>query len=63
VKGTITDSIKEQVYDWVHEEEPDANEMTRPLYELGLSIGRDYQDEVQSIRGSFADDERYGYLD
>ena len=62
VRGTITNELKDRVKQWVHEESPDANEMTRPLYELGLSINRDYQDEMQSIRGSFADDERYGYL-
>jgi hypothetical protein len=57
VVGTLTNEMKQQVYDWVFEQAPKAANMTEPLYSQGLTIANDYHDEMQGIRGSFFDDD------
>lgn len=62
LQDTLTDALKDKVHEWVRSEEPDANELTRPLREMGLSIEESYRSEMDAARSGFHDDELMTYL-
>ena len=62
VKDKGIDALKSLLLNLTTKQLPDSNKVTRPLYETGLTIDKDYQDEMLAARGSVFDDEGMGYL-